>query len=44
MVLAKDVFVYFGELSIRWSAFEIALTQLFENDAGGFGDGDLAML
>jgi hypothetical protein len=38
VVLANDVSVHCGESSIRWNAFELALTELFENDKGGFSD------
>ena len=38
VVLANDVSVHCGEASIRWNTFELALTELFENDKGGFSD------
>ena len=38
VVLANDVSVHCGEASIRWDTFELALTELFENDKGGFSD------
>jgi Heterokaryon incompatibility protein (HET) len=40
VVLAKDVSVHCGEWSIQWDTFELALTELFENDKGGFSDED----
>ena len=38
VVLANDVTVHCGEASIHWNTLELALTELFENDKGGFGD------
>ncbi|KAI9867004.1 MAG: hypothetical protein M1813_000402 [Trichoglossum hirsutum] len=38
VVLANDVSVHCGESGIQWNTFELALTELFENDKGGFSD------
>ena len=38
VVLANNVSVHCGESSIHWNTFELALTELFENDRGGFSD------
>lgn len=44
VVLAIDVAVYCGESSIPWNTFEIALTELFENNKGGFSDENRTIL
>ncbi|KAI9771595.1 MAG: hypothetical protein M1840_001810 [Geoglossum simile] len=44
VVLANDVSVHCGELGIKWDTFELALTELFENDKGGFSDEHRATL
>jgi hypothetical protein len=36
VVLGRKVLVHCGESSIEWNKFELALTELFENDKGGF--------
>lgn len=38
VVLANDISVHCGESSIGWNTFELALTELFENDKGGFSE------
>ncbi|KAF2963843.1 hypothetical protein GQX73_g9718 [Xylaria multiplex] len=38
VVLAKDVSVHCGDASISWSVLETGLTELYENDMGGFSD------
>jgi len=38
VVLANEVAIHCGESSIPWNTFELALTELFENDKGGFSD------
>ncbi len=38
VVLANDVVIHCGESGIPWNTFELALTELFENDKGGFSD------
>jgi hypothetical protein len=44
VVLANDVAIHCGESSIPWNTFELALTELFENDKGGFSDEHRATL
>jgi hypothetical protein len=38
VVLARDVSIHCGASSIPWTTFELALTELFDNDKGGFSD------
>jgi hypothetical protein len=38
VVLASDVSIHCGASSIPWTTFELALTELFDNDKGGFSD------
>jgi hypothetical protein len=38
VVLAPDVSIHCGASSIPWTTFELALTELFDNDKGGFSD------
>ncbi|TFB00853.1 hypothetical protein CCMA1212_007545 [Trichoderma ghanense] len=38
VVLAKDVWVHYGTMSIHWDAFELAFVELFDNDKGGFSN------
>lgn len=38
VVLANDIFVYFGEASIHWNTLQLALTELLENHKGAFSE------
>jgi hypothetical protein len=38
VVLAPNVSIHCGASSIAWTTFELALTELFDNDEGGFSD------
>ena len=38
VVLARDISIHCGASSIPWTTFELSLTELFDNDKGGFSD------